>query len=227
MSGQVISLNVGGTIFTTSVATLTKYPNSLLAAMFNPESERPPARKDDNGNFFIDGEPEPFKWILHFLRRGVLTEDIVGCTLGQLELEADYYGLADLLKLIRMRKDAEVKKKKAEEKKKKDDEKKEEERVRKRRIEEEEKERKRPKMTPLEYEEKAAELRIKWVESSQRAVEISKSNLCGCSDKCYAKPIAELSGYCKKLREATNFQYDLAIKLERKAEDLRFEGYDN
>ena len=82
-------------------------------------------------------------------------------------------------------------------------------------------------MTPLEYEEKAAELRIKWVESSQRAVEISKSNLCGCSDKCYAKPIAELSGYCKKLREATNFQYDLAIKLERKAEDLRFEGYDN
>ena len=98
---------------------------------------------------------------------------------------------------------------------------------RKRRIEEEEKERKRPKMTPLEYEEKAAELHIKWVESTQRVIEISKSDLCGCSDKCYAKPIDELSGYCKQVREATDFLFDLAGKLERKAEDLRYEGYDN
>ena len=44
----------------------------MLAAMFDPESERPPARKDDQGNFFLDGEPEPFKFILQFLRRGRL-----------------------------------------------------------------------------------------------------------------------------------------------------------
>merc|ERR1712117_97739 len=114
MSGQVITLNVGGTVFTTTIATLTKYPNSLLAAMFNQESERPPARKDDNGNFFIDAEPEPFKFILRFLRRGKLSQYIDGRTLEQLEWEADYYGLEDLLKLIRMRKDAEVEKRKAE-----------------------------------------------------------------------------------------------------------------
>ena len=148
MSGEVITLNVGGTLFTTTVATLTKYPNSLLAAMFKPESERPPARKDKQGNFFIDGEPEPFKMILFFLRRGKLTEDIIGCTLEQLEVEADFYGLKELLKIIGERKKAEMKRQKAEERKEK-------EKVKKRKIEEEEREKKRPKLTPMEYEEKA------------------------------------------------------------------------
>ena len=82
-------------------------------------------------------------------------------------------------------------------------------------------------MSPFEYEEKAAELRTKWMESTQRAIEISKSNLCGCSDKCYAKPIAELSGYCKQLRQAADFQHALADKLERKAANMRRQGYDN
>merc|ERR1712039_606694 len=54
---------------------------------------------------------------------GELREFIDGRTLAELESEADYYGLEDLLTLIRMRKDAEVKKKKAEEKKKKKEEK--------------------------------------------------------------------------------------------------------
>merc|ERR1712117_39880 len=133
MSGQVITLNVGGTLFTTTITTLTKYPNSLLAAMFEPDSERPPARKDKEGNFFIDGEPKPFEMILRFLRRGKLTEDIDGCTLEQLELEADYYGLEELLKIIGERKKAEVKRQKAEEKKEKEE-------VKKRKIEEEERE---------------------------------------------------------------------------------------
>ena len=59
MSGQLIFLNVGGTIFTTTVATLTKYPDSLLAAMFNLESERPPARKDDKGRKLLSTEIIP------------------------------------------------------------------------------------------------------------------------------------------------------------------------
>ena len=104
MSGEVISLNVGGTIFVTSVATLTKYPNSMLAAMFDPKSERPPARKDNQGNFFIDSDPEPFKVILRFLRRGNLGKDLGSCTLEQLEWEADYFGLEEVLKIIEKRK---------------------------------------------------------------------------------------------------------------------------
>lgn len=114
MSGEVITINVGGTLFVTSVATLTQYPNSMLAAMFDPKSERPPARKDGQGNFFIDGEPEPFKVILHFLRRGKLSGDLGGCTLEKLEWEADYFGLEELLKIIGERKKAEEERKEKE-----------------------------------------------------------------------------------------------------------------
>ena len=164
MNGEVITLNVGGTLFTTTMATLTKYPNSLLAAMFEPGSERPPARKDKEGNFFIDGEPKPFETILRFLRRGKLTEDIDGCTLEKLELEADYYGLEELLKIIGERKKAEERKKKAEERKEK-------EKVKKRKNEEEEREHdkydKRHKLV-LEYCEKATEMKSKAAEARNK-----------------------------------------------------------
>ena len=113
MSREVISLNVGGVIFTTSVTTLTHYPNSMLAAMFDMESERPPARKDGQGNFFIDRDHEPFRVILSFLRSTRLSEVIVGCTLEQLEWEADFFGLEELLKIIRERKKAEEEERKS------------------------------------------------------------------------------------------------------------------
>ena len=68
-SGGVISLNVGGTIFVTSVATLTKDDNSMLAPMFGGSTELPPARKDGDGNYFLDRDPEAFRVILSFLGR--------------------------------------------------------------------------------------------------------------------------------------------------------------
>ena len=43
-SAELISLNVGGTVFTTTVATLTKDPDSMLAAMFR-SADLPPAKK--------------------------------------------------------------------------------------------------------------------------------------------------------------------------------------
>ena len=111
MSGKVIKLNVGGTLFTTTVATLTKYPDSMLAIMFNPESERPPAEKDDHGNFFLDCNPRAFEYILEFLRRGKLPEEIAGCGIEQVEWEADYFGLQELLDIIGKRKDKEEREK--------------------------------------------------------------------------------------------------------------------
>ena len=84
-----------------------QYPNSMLAAMFNAESERPPAEKDDNGNFFIDRDPEPFRVILGYLRNARLPDDIVGCSLQQVQWEASYYGLDGLLKIIGERKEEE------------------------------------------------------------------------------------------------------------------------
>ena len=129
----MITLNVGGTLFTTTVATLTQYPDSMLAAMFNPESGRPPAEKDGQGNYFIDRDPEPFRVILSFLRNAKLPEEIIGCTLEQLEWEATYFGLKELLSIT-----GEMKRAKEEEKRR---------------------EKEARKMSPLEYEERALKLR--------------------------------------------------------------------
>ena len=66
---NIIKLNVGGSIFTTTRSTLTRYPNSMLGAMF---SERMPTTKDKEGNYWIDGNWDVFRYVLDFLRRGYL-----------------------------------------------------------------------------------------------------------------------------------------------------------
>ena len=98
---KVIKLNVGGALFTTTEATLTQYPGSMLAAMFDPESERPPAMKDDQGNFVIDRNPRAFEYILGFLRNATLDKEIDGCSVEELEKEATYFGLKKMVEIIK------------------------------------------------------------------------------------------------------------------------------
>ena len=43
--GEVMTLDVGGTLFKTTLTTLRQYPGSMLSAMFDPSSGRPPAMK--------------------------------------------------------------------------------------------------------------------------------------------------------------------------------------
>lgn len=68
MNQEVVTLNVGGELYTTSVATLTKYPDSMLGVMFN--GKFPTTTKDKQGNCFIDRDGEMFKYILNYLRTG-------------------------------------------------------------------------------------------------------------------------------------------------------------
>ena len=75
MSNNIISVNVGGTIFTTSKSTLTKEPESMLARMVNTEV---PTAKDSHGNIFIDRSPKIFEVILEFLRADHLSMDRMG-----------------------------------------------------------------------------------------------------------------------------------------------------
>ena len=56
--GDWIKLNVGGAMFETSRATLTRVPDSLLGRMFDPDSSLPPARMQD-GAFLLDADPAP------------------------------------------------------------------------------------------------------------------------------------------------------------------------
>ena len=43
LEGEVVTLDVGGTLFKTTLTTLRQYPGSMLAAMFDSSSGRPPA----------------------------------------------------------------------------------------------------------------------------------------------------------------------------------------
>ena len=91
---QVISLNVGGTIYTASLATLTRYSKSMLAAMF---SGRMPIVTDADGNYFIDRDGLLFRYVLNFLRSGQLDLPKGFAELEQLKQEVDYYQLKDMI----------------------------------------------------------------------------------------------------------------------------------
>ena len=65
---QLVSLDVGGKIFKTKMETLTKYPNSALAKMFTDPVIEETLTKTENGEYFLDVDPEDFEVILKFLR---------------------------------------------------------------------------------------------------------------------------------------------------------------
>ena len=95
---STVKLNVGGQHFTTSVQTLTKDPNSMLAAMFSGKFDMKPS---EDGSFFIDRDGTHFRFILNFLRTGKLTLPEGATFTKELEEEAEFYqiqGLVDALK---------------------------------------------------------------------------------------------------------------------------------
>lgn len=61
----MIPLNVGGYSFVTTLSTLTKDKDSMLAAMFSGRHE---LDTDSEGRFFIDRDGTYFKYILNYLR---------------------------------------------------------------------------------------------------------------------------------------------------------------
>ena len=72
-----VKLDVGGTKFKTTRSTLTSVPESLLAKMFDPDSERPPAALSEDGDYLIDACPRAFAIILNWLRyKEILDEEV-------------------------------------------------------------------------------------------------------------------------------------------------------
>lgn len=71
---HVVQLNVGGHLFSTSLSTLRKHPDSKLAEMFTGQ---PKLRTDTQGRCFIDRDGSHFGAVLDFLRTEQLpTENI-------------------------------------------------------------------------------------------------------------------------------------------------------
>ncbi len=71
----MVRLNIGGIKFATTLATICKYPDSMLAAMFGGRFAAP--MMDAEGCYFIDRDGSHFRFILNFLRDGtvVLPDD--------------------------------------------------------------------------------------------------------------------------------------------------------
>ena len=98
-----VVLNVGGSLFTTSVITLSKYPDSMLATMFSGRHTLIP---EADGTYFIDRDGTYFRYILNYLRYG---DDIVleakPSVLTEILAEARFYqleGLKDAIQVILM-----------------------------------------------------------------------------------------------------------------------------
>ena len=96
---RTVTLNVGGQTFTTTTATLTNYPDTMLGAMF---SGRHALIQDKNGTYFIDRDGRHFHEILNFLRGSTAStpESLAQLSpraLEELKVEADFYGMKELM----------------------------------------------------------------------------------------------------------------------------------
>ena len=101
----MITLNVGGTIYTTSIETLTRYPDSMLGTMFKTQHEDSgtrldPSNKDEHGRFVIDRDGPMFRFVLNFLRvsKLILPKDFK--ELDLLREEAEFYQIEPLIEAV-------------------------------------------------------------------------------------------------------------------------------
>ena len=90
----MVKLNVGGQVYSTSRATLTKYSSSMLATMFS-DRQAGCLVKDKGGTVFIDRDGHLFGHVLEWLRTG----HVRLCKAEEQEalcVEADYFLLEEL-----------------------------------------------------------------------------------------------------------------------------------
>ena len=91
---KVVTLDVGGTKYRTTLSTLTKYPDSMLGVMFSGRHDLP---QQEDGSYFIDRDGEVFKHILMYLRdRNIclsLFPTFSDTTLIQIKAEFEYFQL--------------------------------------------------------------------------------------------------------------------------------------
>jgi len=91
-----IILNVGGTQFSTTLATLQSGNSTFLQKMFRNEST---ATCSADGTFFIDRNPKTFQYILDYVRTDDMVVESADRDLrSQLLEDAEFYGLPDEVK---------------------------------------------------------------------------------------------------------------------------------
>ncbi len=94
---EVVDLNVGGTLYSTSRATLVRY-DSMLARMFSGRHE---LKRRPDGRVFIDRDGDRFRHVLNFLRDGDLDVELLDeATRKGLKREAAFFCLPQLDALL-------------------------------------------------------------------------------------------------------------------------------
>ncbi|KAF0296771.1 BTB/POZ domain-containing adapter for CUL3-mediated RhoA degradation protein 3 [Amphibalanus amphitrite] len=89
---QYVKLNVGGTLYYATIATLTKYDN-MLKAMFSGRME---VLTDSEGWILVDRCGKHFGTVLNYLRDGTVTLPDTARELAELYTEAKYYCIQEL-----------------------------------------------------------------------------------------------------------------------------------
>ena len=93
-----IKLDVGGTLFTASRASLCRVSGSMLESMF---SGRHALTATDDSSYFIDRDGTHFRYILNYLRTGAITAPENAASKAELATEADFYCLTALSLALR------------------------------------------------------------------------------------------------------------------------------
>ncbi|KAL3848618.1 hypothetical protein ACJMK2_019466 [Sinanodonta woodiana] len=94
---KVFKVNVGGTLYTTTRSTLTKYEGSLIWRIFTGDMACP---RDERGTYFLDRDGHVFRFILNYLRSDKLVVPQGYRDLDILKEEADHYGLEGLVREV-------------------------------------------------------------------------------------------------------------------------------
>lgn len=93
-----VHIDVGGTIYTSSLETLTKHPESRLARMFN--GSIPIVLDSLKQHYFIDRDGKMFRHVLNFLRTNTLAVPDQFAELELLYEEARYYDIPALTRQL-------------------------------------------------------------------------------------------------------------------------------
>ena len=98
MENSPVHINVGGELYTSSLETLTRYPNSKLSKLFN--GEIPIVLDTIKHHYFIDRDGKLFRYVLNFMRteRVMLSADFD--EYESLLDEAKFFQLESMIKQI-------------------------------------------------------------------------------------------------------------------------------
>jgi len=94
--GDIVKLNVGGQLFTTTFDTLTK-EDSMIRTMFNGTF---PVHQVVDGSVFIDRDPKYFDMVLNYMRSGGLEPPRDKNVLMELWKEAEFYQLTGMIEIL-------------------------------------------------------------------------------------------------------------------------------